>query len=304
MVTVHNELNAFRMFETLNDRGMKVSQADLIKNFLFAHSGKEKITNAQELWATVRGTLESIDDDESMMKLIRYHLMTTNEFVEKKNIYRDMQKLVSGPNSAISMLTSLDKTAKIFVAISNASNNYWSSYSDNHKKNLEAISLFDLVAIRPLLIAAASIDKKTCEEIYSFALSATVRLLLASKSRTTSASIERPLSDCAVKIFNKEIVTTKQVKEHLASVIPSDTEFRSEFSTATSSQPKLARYYLRSMENAYKDIANPSHVVMDDAKQVTLEHILPKSPKDKWPSFDVDDHSAYLKRIGLSLIHI
>ena len=34
-LTVPNELNAFRVFETLNDRGMDLSAIDLLKNYMF-----------------------------------------------------------------------------------------------------------------------------------------------------------------------------------------------------------------------------------------------------------------------------
>ncbi len=38
-IIVPDDVNAFKMFETLNDRGLKVSQAYLVKNFLFGEAG-------------------------------------------------------------------------------------------------------------------------------------------------------------------------------------------------------------------------------------------------------------------------
>lgn len=303
VITVNDELNAFRMFETLNDRGMKVSQSDLIKNYLFSQS-KNKLSQAQSIWSSIRGILEVVDEEDAIMKLIRYHLMSTNSFVAQKNIYRKVLDNVKGENTSISMLTALEKSAKVFVAISNHSNPFWKTYSHSHKKNIEAINLFDLTAIKPLLMASLSLNKAECEKVFKYALSATVRLLLASKSRTTSASVEVPLSECAVKISSLEFKKFKDIKNFLAQTIPNDREFGSEFMTISSSRPKLARYYLRSMENAENNSLHPSHVISEDGEDVSLEHVLPRKPLDNWPTFDGDEHVVYYRRLGnLALIN-
>ena len=39
LLRVPNDADAYKMFETLNDRGLRTSQADLIKNFLFGRAG-------------------------------------------------------------------------------------------------------------------------------------------------------------------------------------------------------------------------------------------------------------------------
>ena len=52
---VPDHLNAFVMFETLNDRGLKASQADLIKNYLLSFCDK-KIQEGQQKWAQMPST--------------------------------------------------------------------------------------------------------------------------------------------------------------------------------------------------------------------------------------------------------
>ena len=39
LLRVPDSVNAYKMFETLNDRGLRTSQADLIKNYLFGRAG-------------------------------------------------------------------------------------------------------------------------------------------------------------------------------------------------------------------------------------------------------------------------
>lgn len=52
VVTVPDEVNAFRIFETLNDRGLKASQADILKNYFFSRAG-ERLPAFCELVCTI-----------------------------------------------------------------------------------------------------------------------------------------------------------------------------------------------------------------------------------------------------------
>ena len=47
------------MFETLNDRGLKTSQFDLVKKLPFGEAG-ERLPEAQQKWAKMVGVLESL----------------------------------------------------------------------------------------------------------------------------------------------------------------------------------------------------------------------------------------------------
>ena len=54
LLKVPNDVNAYKMFETLNDRGLRTSQADLVKNYLFGQSGS-RLGEAQQKWALMSG---------------------------------------------------------------------------------------------------------------------------------------------------------------------------------------------------------------------------------------------------------
>src|SRR5690606_19680735 len=64
VVTVPDEVGAYRMFETLNDRGLKASQADILKNYLFSKAGS-RLNEAVTLWATIASEVEGIGGDEN-----------------------------------------------------------------------------------------------------------------------------------------------------------------------------------------------------------------------------------------------
>jgi uncharacterized protein with ParB-like and HNH nuclease domain len=58
VLPVPNALNAFILFETLNDRGVKTTQADLVKNYLFGEAEKDnRIADAQDKWSNMGSKL-------------------------------------------------------------------------------------------------------------------------------------------------------------------------------------------------------------------------------------------------------
>jgi hypothetical protein len=106
------------------------------------------------------------------------------------------------------------------------------------------------------------------------------------------------LADAGHKIFTGSISTASDLKANLKHITPSDSTFQAGFETATVSNQKLGRYYLRSMEMAAKKEAEPWHIPNDDRNVINLEHVLPQSPGGNWPQFTDDAVKMFCKRIG------
>ena len=85
LATVPDDLNAYVMFETLNDRGLRTTQADLVKNYLFSESGT-RIDEAQQRWASMNGTLEAIEDDDITITFLRHLLISLHGHVKERGI--------------------------------------------------------------------------------------------------------------------------------------------------------------------------------------------------------------------------
>ena len=60
-IQVPDSANAFRIFETLNDRGLKLALSDLLKNYLFHQSG-DRIGEAQKNWVAMASVVEAAED--------------------------------------------------------------------------------------------------------------------------------------------------------------------------------------------------------------------------------------------------
>jgi hypothetical protein len=296
LLRVPNDADAYRMFETLNDRGLRSSQSDLVKNYLFGRSG-DRLPEVQQKWALMRGALETIEEDDITITFLRHSLTVINGFVRETQVYETVQKIATAPQPVVTFATQLETLANSYVAIHNADHEKWNKYSDTTRRAIDALNLFDIKPIRPLMLAIAQqMPEKEAEKTLQFCVSLAVRLMIASSTRT--GSVEEGIAGAAHKIFSGAIVTAADLKAEFKSLVPADGTFSAGFESATVSNRKLARYYLRSLEMAAKNESEPWHIPNDDRSTINLEHVLPENPGANWSQFSDDQVKLYYKRIG------
>lgn len=297
LLRVPSDADAFKMFETLNDRGLRTSQADLIKNYLFARSNG-RIAEVQSRWSYMRGALESATDDpEITMTFLRHALITQKGYLRKADVYDAVQSLVKSQQAAVSLAATLENLSTAYVATFNLDHERWNDYPDAGRKSIEALNLLDIKPMRPLMLAiAATMEAQEGAPALRFLISLGVRLMIASSTRTSS--VELPLADASKAVFDGEVDTAAKLREKLAGITPGDEEFIEAFTTARVSNTRLARYYLRSMEMAAKDEQEPWFVLHEDREIINLEHVLPKKPEENWPDFSEEDVRRLVTRLG------
>lgn len=296
MLRVPNDANAYKMFETLNDRGLRVSQADLIKNYLFGRSG-DRILEAQSRWAFMRGALETLDEEDTTVSFLRYALIVMHGYLREAHVYDKVQDTVKGEQAAITFVSTLETLSNSYVATFNPEHEKWNGYPDAARRAIEVFNLLNIKPMRPLILSITTkFSEKEATIAFKFLISFGVRLLIAGATR--SGSVEQPLAGAANGVFKEEIMTAADLKGKLAAAVPTDEEFRIEFETFTVSNARLARYYLRSLEMAAKGEAEPCFMPNDDRAIINLEHVLPKKPGKNWPEFTEEEAAAYTKRIG------
>jgi hypothetical protein len=101
--------------------------------------------------------------------------------------------------------------------------------------------------------------------------------MIASSTRT--GTVEEGLAAAAHKIVIGTITTAEILQSSLKALTPTGGSFAAAFEIATLSNRKLARYFLRSMELAVKDEAEPWHIPNDDRSMINLNTFCPKSRK-------------------------
>src|SRR5262245_49759245 len=92
VITVNDELNAYKVFETLNARGVRLSPTDLLKNYLFSvvhHSGghETEMHALEQRWEAIVGKL----GDDSFPDFLRVHWNSRKNFVRQADLFKTIR---------------------------------------------------------------------------------------------------------------------------------------------------------------------------------------------------------------------
>lgn len=296
LLKVPTVANAYKMFETLNDRGLKTSQADLVKNYLFGQA-EDRLAEVQQKWARMKSSLESLEEEDITVTFLRQAMIAIRGHLKESDVYEKVQERVKGPQSAAQFLTQLENMAAIYVAIFNPEHERWNTYPDTIRRAIQTLNLLNIKGLRPLMLAVASqLTPKEASDAFRMFISWSVRFIIT--ANTSRGSIDEVLGGVANVVFIGEITTSAGIRKKVSDTIPLDEEFCRAFETASVSKAQFARYYLRSLEMAAKDEATPWFIPNDDKQVINLEHILPQAPLDNWPEFSEDEVKVYSRRIG------
>ena len=296
LLKVPNDANAYKMFETLNDRGLRTSQADLIKNYLFGKAGN-RISEVQSNWNYMRGTLESLEDENITVEFLRHALTILRGLTRHAQVYDAVQNRIKGEESAVTFIAELESMAFSYVAILNSSHEKWNGYPNSIRHAIDVLSLLNIGPMRALLLAISlKFAAKNAAESFKFLVSVGVRLLITGSTRT--GSVESTLARTAHEVFEDNIGTKGQLKAALSNITPNNQEFLKAFESAKVSKAQLARYYLRCLESVSEGKSQSWFVPNSDEEVINLEHVLPKKPGNGWPQFSGEEVTMFVNRIG------
>ena len=294
VVKVPNHANAFTIFETLNDRGLELAISDLLKNFLLGQADN-RLNEVQENWTKMYSLLENTENEELVVTFLRQYWSSIYGLARERDLYNKIKGKITSKQRAIDFSSNLEEAARVYVALIDTSNSFWSDYSDSAKNHMATLNLFRMIQMRPLLLAIISkFNLSEVEKSLKFLVSVSVRFLIY--GGLGGGALEQQFSERAKEVSSREISNTSQLKAKLNKV-PSDTQFEEAFKTTSVSKQYLARYYLITLEKAKKGEENPELIPNADTSAVNLEHVLPKTPDDTW-DIDQDTHRAYVKRLG------
>ena len=293
---VPDHINAFVMFETLNDRGLRASQADLLKNHLLSLCA-ERIGEGQQKWAKMVGVLESLEQDDIAVTYLHHMLINKYGPTREREVFDRIKQGVTSQLDAIVFLDELAEGASHYAALFNSDHKKWNEYGTLTKKNISTINQdLRVQQIRPLMLAVArkfSVNEgKLAFRCFVFW---SVRFLIVGGR---GGLLDRNYSLAANEVAEGKISTTTALTTRLGDIIPSDAVFIATFSEAKIAQNYLARYLLRAMEQRAKNLDEPEFVPNDAENSVNLEHVLPENPGHQWPNVDPDTAAAWFRRIG------
>jgi hypothetical protein len=278
-ITAPSEGDAFRLFETLNDRGLPLNQAELIKTKLFqqASSRDRELEDCKEAWNNV---LAATRDD--IVAFLRYYWIATHDFVRTQQLYHRYKKYIStlSAQQAGNLALQLYLAAAEYERILNP--RVGTKYEAPEIVDaLERLNAYRAKSCRTALLACSDNVLKGREsdlpKIVQVCESITVRYLIVGDRNPNK--LENIYSEICQRLREpgqtlKEIFNTEPLSSRMTQ-IPSDEEFVNmlqEIEIETITPPWrqfLSRLYHVAGTRENKPAGPP---------EVHVEHIFPKSP--------------------------
>lgn len=297
VLRVPDHLNAYVMFETLNDRGLRASQADLIKNHLLSQCSQDRIMEAQSKWAAMVSVLESLGQGERTVTYLHHLLTTQNGPMRASEVLDKVRARADGQANAFRFLDEAADAANDYVALFNSDHSKWNAYGTSIRNHISTIhNDLQVEQIHPLMFAVARhFSVKEAKLAFRQFVFWSVRFLIAGGR---GGLLNNWYGVAAQKVTNREIKTAAGLSKYLLDILPPDALFEDEFARARVSNVRLARYYLRALEQARKEQPEPEWLPNNDEQVINLEHVLPQNPGSTWPEIEEDIARTYWRRIG------
>ena len=126
-IVTQDNINAYKLFETLNARGVQLSTPNLLKNHIFSTlAGNDDVSDEtldvlDEDWSTIIAQL----GENNFTDFVRYHHNIQKKLVSKRALFKSVKQIAHTPQSANKYLVSLKDYAPIYAALLNPSDEWW-----------------------------------------------------------------------------------------------------------------------------------------------------------------------------------
>ena len=291
VITVTDELNAFKVFETLNARGVQLSSSDLLKNYIFSVADTNNLhdMHLEELenqWIRIADTVK----DAQISDFLRIYWNSNHKTIRKNQLYRTIRNEIKTPERAFALLRDLQKNADIYMALKDPHDEMWQTLPDI-RENLRLLKLFNVTQPMSLLLAAyARLSLKTFSALLKKIVVLSFRYnVICGKNPNEQ---ENAYNNIALDIQKNGTYDTENFKRNIDVV---DAEFEPAFAykdfIPNTRNNQIAKYILVQLEKFETGMS----LNEDD---VTLEHILPCSPDEKKWKWDDGKIQQYRYRLG------
>ncbi len=295
VITVTDELNAYRVFETLNARGVKLSSTDLLKNYLFSviHKSNEherELQNLEERWESMVGRLGS----ESFPDFLRIHWNSRYSFARHSELFKKIRGRVKDREAAFELLRSMDEDIDTYLGLSQPELADWLPET---KAAAEKLKMLGVKQPFTLLLAArrnfTDLDfEKTLKACVAISFRYNTICSLPPQDQ------ERVYTKVANQLSNKTLDNVGKVIVALKEIYPDNKTFQAAFAakiflTKKARNNRIVRHILCELEYHLHQVKYDM-----DSSTFNIEHILPQNRDNDWVNFNDEEVEAFKYRLG------
>ncbi len=290
-IIVNNDLDAFKVFETLNARGVKLSTADLLKNYLFKLTnelGELDLDEAERRWQNITNTIQSND----LTTFIRHFWNSKNKLERQPTLFKAIKKKINSAEAAFSFLNELEESSIYYTAFNYPNDEIWDK---EERVGLKLISLLNVTTCFSLMLRVINQLPRTEFKIVIKELG--IIMFRYNLSDLNPNEAERIFSKVANDVANGILNNARDIILALKSIYVIDDNFEQVFSTIsinTRRKKDLVKYILVKLENHISNTDN-----QPEEANSTIEHILPENPGSIWEDFFPNEvQEDYIYRLG------
>lgn len=291
-IGVEDDLSAYTVFGTLNARGLELTEADLLKNFLLSKvsAAETDLNHARSQW----GRLNLLIGPGDLPPFLRHYLNSRQRFVRRERLFKAIKEKIVSRSHVFLLLDELERAAHLYCALDDPNDEFWLDWP-GCEEWVRALSLFRVTQYKPLALACgAKLDAEEFRKALRALAIVSFRFNIIGRRNTHE--LEQRYNEVACEIFKGTATCARDVIEGLRDVYVPDEEFRSDFgvfSVVSGSKKKLLSYILCGLENRL------SGADLDyETASATVEHILPENPGEEWAGFAEDERRRFTYRLG------
>lgn len=298
-LNVQSEVNAYTVFETLNDRGLDLSVLDLAKNHLFGRASDPTVLrDMQGRWAQMAANLTNVKADD----FLKAWWTSRHGRVQNPQLFARFKGRTSTRTAAVEVSRDLLPASENYAALEVADDPLWAEYSEKARERVRNLKLLGAQQIHPVLLSALEkFGNRELERLLHLLEVLIVRYQLVGGGRT--GRLEIACARLAQRIFEGQCISASQAAGIVKDVLPNDEQFREDFKTKQEKNTQKARYLLASLEiQARRANMGAGAAELDPSRiSLTLEHVFPKNPGEEWEGIedaDPDFADDFTYRLG------
>ena len=283
-VTTASWQSAYRLFNVLNARGMALTNADLIKNMLFARLGGNAVRSSDldEAWLE----LEEQIGIERLDQFMAHHRSSIVATKARKALHEEFEPLIETAATPFTFLDEVNTSARNYLRV--LRNEFEAPAARRAVRSLKRVAFEEWIPPLLAFLNSPVADMREGEFI---------DLL----ERITYQNWIRRLAFTARLTAYFQLITAIRAGKNADDIRAifranaNDDEFRSLLDGEVYGRP-FAHAVLLRLEEADQD----ESVTKDFGGKITIEHVLPQALKDTYwrERFTDDDHRLWLHRLG------
>lgn len=292
VIEVTDQLNAFKVFETLNARGVQLSSSDLLKNYLFYVVDETKphlseIEELENIWSQITGKL----GEQKFEDYLRYYWNSINKSVGKKNLFKAIKYSIKTKDQVFNLIRNLNDTADIYLAMQNPEDELWRDKPEI-RKSLKELKLFQIRQTNSLFLSGLrNLETEKFKKLAKICSVISFRYNII-------GGLNPNVQEDVYNSIALKIETDKNFNpQDFHNIYINDINFENDFSTKdfknTSRNHKIVKYILSKIEMYLH-----KNEIEYESDFYTIEHILPENADEKWGEFTFEEINRSVYRIG------